>query len=159
MAVLLLICIFGNIGFFGDQVEFAGVGFIDFAIEAAIISDVTLAGINGNLQQQAVLIAVNENLFYLLEMAGLLTFFPEPLPCPAEVNSVAGFDGLVERLCAHISEHKDPACIGILCDNWYQACTVEFGGEFQTIFNCVFLCHDFSPYQLSPAVGVKYCLA
>ena len=50
--------------------EFQRTGFgIDFSVKAGLVADVALAGIDGDFQKDAILVAVDEDLVNLLEMA------------------------------------------------------------------------------------------
>ena len=49
-------------------------------VKTGPITNVALPGIDGYFENQAVLVAIDQYLFYFLEVAALLAFLPEFLP-------------------------------------------------------------------------------
>src|SRR5208282_674895 len=60
-----------------------------------------------HLVDEAVLIAVHEDLLNLLEMPALLAFLPEFFPAPAVVMGIAGRFGKAHFLLVCICHHED----------------------------------------------------
>ena len=73
-----------------------------------------LAGIDGHLHNEAILVTINQYLLDFLKVPAFLAFTPELLPSPAEVYGVAGLNGQIERFTIHISDHQDLAGLGVL---------------------------------------------
>ena len=65
-----------------------------------------LAGFDGNFEEKAILVAIDEDLADLLEMTAFFAFFPELFAGAAEIDGEAGFNGQVECFFVHISEHQ-----------------------------------------------------
>ena len=80
MSLLLLISRFRVIDFFGDRFKFAAASALQCPVEARLVSDVALALVNGHFQDQAVLVAVNENPIHFLHMPAFFAFPPQFLP-------------------------------------------------------------------------------
>ena len=69
---LLAVGFFGVEDLLGDEFQPCRIVFLDRTIEAGLVPDMALAGIDLYFQDQAVLIAVNEDLPDLLDMTALL---------------------------------------------------------------------------------------
>jgi hypothetical protein len=96
---------------------------------------VALACIDGHFKHEAVLVAVDEYLLYLLEVPALLAFFPQFLPASAKVRGIAGLNSQIKRLAVHIADHQDLSGPGILSHSCNQTILVEFWGEFRTLLD------------------------
>ena len=68
-----------------------------------------LAGFDGHFKDEAILVAINKDLFYFLEMTALFAFFPEFFSASAVIDGEAGFNGLIKGFFVHICEHQDLA--------------------------------------------------
>jgi len=117
-------------------------------VEAGLVADVALAGVNGYFEDEAVLVAIDEYLFYLLKMAALFTLFPYSLPGPAEVCGIAGSNRQIKRSAIHIADHQYLAGLRILGYGGYQAIVAEFWSEFQSFFDFLLCCHFVTPLTI-----------
>ena len=102
-----------------------------------------LALIDGNLQNQAILVAINEDLFDLLDMAALNAFFPQFFSRPAVICRHSSLDGHIEGFPIHISDHEYLACRAVLRDRGNKAFIIEFRLEFDAFFD-IFICCQFN---------------
>ena len=73
---LLFVGFFGVVDLFSDKFEFIAAVFFQRPVETGLVAHVTLPGVDGYFQKQAVLVTVNEYLLYFLEMSALFAFFP-----------------------------------------------------------------------------------
>jgi len=135
----VVISFLGVVALFCDKSQFSGIVCLDGAIKARLIPDVALAGINTDLQNNTVLVAVNEYLLDLLDVAGLFPFLPQLLARPAVICCKARFDGLFKRLFIHIGNHQDFIGLCILGYCSEQAVGVEPRCEIFTFFDCLFV--------------------
>jgi len=138
-SIFVTVCFLGVEGLFGDKLQLFGVVSFYSPVKAGLVADVTLAGINGDLENQAVLVAVNKYLLDLLNMAGLLTLGPQLLARPAVICCQARFDSLFKRLLVHISDHQDFVSLCILGYSCNQPIGVESRCEIITFFNYLFV--------------------
>lgn len=69
-----------------------------------------------DLQKHGILVTINLKLDDFLCVARGFTLDPQSLPRPAPICSSAGFEGRLERVGIHPSEHQDFLCIRILGD-------------------------------------------
>ena len=98
----------------------------------------TLTGINGYLENETVLVAVDEDLLDFLCVAALFTLSPYFLPRPAEVCGTASLNRQVQCFPVHKSRHKDLAGLCVLSYDPYQAVIIEFRNEFDPFFDILF---------------------
>ena len=74
--VLLFVSFFGVVDFFCDEFQLVVTVPLQLPVEAGLVADVTLAGINGHFQEKVVLVAVDKYLLYFLCVAALFALFP-----------------------------------------------------------------------------------
>ena len=142
---LFFVCFVGVVGLLGDKSQFSGIISVNCAVEARIVADVTLAGINVDLQDDAVLVAVNKYLLDLLDVPGLLALLPELFARPAVVGGRACCDSLLQRLLVHTGDHQDLAGLGILGNCGNQTIGVKFRLERICLFNTLVVGCQFQP--------------
>ena len=98
-----------------------------------------LAGFDGNLEEEAILVAIDEDLFDFLEMTAFFALFPKLFAGAGKVDGEAGFNSQIEGFFVHISEHQDPAGFGILSDDGYKAVFVELRRELNASLENFFI--------------------
>jgi hypothetical protein len=109
---------------------------------------VALAGINPHFEHEAVLVAIDQYLLDLLQVATFLAFFPELLSRPAEVRGIAGLNRQIECRSIHIRNHQDLACLCVLGYGRYQAVVIKSWSKLQTFFD-ILLCSHLSGLRLT----------
>ncbi len=130
-------------GFFSDKFGFfAGLVF-DSAVEAGLVAGMALACVHFHLQNKAILVAIDEYLPDFLEMARLLTFFPEFFSRTGIIHGVARRNGLFERFSIHISNHQYLAGRSVLGDGGDEAVRIELRGKVEAFFNLFFVRHNY----------------
>jgi len=128
----------GVVDLLGYEFEFS---VCDLAIEAGLIADVALALVDGDFEDDTVLVAINQYLFDHLEMAAFFAFFPEFLTRAAEINGPARIYSEIEGFFIHVGDHEYLAGLAVLGDGGNEAIAVEFWGEICTFFNNNVRCH------------------
>ena len=108
---------------------------VQYPVKTGLVTDMTLAGIDGYFENQAVLVAINEYLFHFLEMAAFLALLPQFLPGSTEICGIAGLNRQIKGLAIHIGYHQDLACLCVLSYRRYQAVVIEFRKEFDPFFD------------------------
>ena len=103
--LILLIGLFGVVNLFGYEFELVVGSLFQCAVEARLVADVALTCTYPDLQNQAILVAVHQYHFNLLEMSALLSLFPEFPAASAEKYRPARPDSLGEGLGVHIGLH------------------------------------------------------
>jgi len=129
------------IDLFSDEFELVGTAPLQGAVKTGLVTHVTLAGIDCHLEDEAILVAIDEYLPDLLQVAALLTLLPQFVSGSAKVCSVAGLNGPVQGLAIHKSGHEDLAGIGILGYGRNQAIVIESWSELQAFFDVLFCSH------------------
>jgi hypothetical protein len=125
---------------------------LEGAVEAGLVTDVALAGIDGYLEDKAVLIAIDQNLLDLLAVPALFALSPQFAAGSAEICAVAGSNGLVKRLTIHVGDHQDLAGRRVLGDGRYKAIIIESWQEFEVFFK-LFLCAQLNGSSKLPQLG------
>ena len=108
---------------------------LDSPIKAGLIPDMALALIDGDLEDQAILIAIDEDLADILGVAALFTLGPELAAGSAEIGGPAGGERAVQGLAVHPCHHEDLARFGILGDGRDQPLGVKLRRELQSFFD------------------------
>jgi len=126
-----------------DKLELVFTARFECAVKARLVSDVTLSGIDADLKHNTILVTVDKYLLYLLDMSGLFSLFPELFSRAAVVCCDARFDGLLQGLLVHISDHQYLAGPGVLGDSGNQTVGIEFGAEGVCFFDIFIVSHHF----------------
>ena len=95
-------------------------------VEAAAIAGMAGCTDLYHIGQQRIVVAVDGQALYVLEVARGLSLDPQFLTAAAPVSHPAGLDRLVEGFFVHIRQHQDFVIAIILYDNRNQAVTVQF---------------------------------
>jgi hypothetical protein len=73
---LFFVSFFGVVDLFCDKFKLFTAAFFQCAVETGLVADVTLAGIDGYFEEEAILVTINEYLLYFLGMSAFFAFFP-----------------------------------------------------------------------------------
>ena len=111
------------------------------AVEAGLVADMALSGIDGDFQQKAILVAIDEYLMYFLDMTAFFALLPQLLSRPAEIGSITALYCFIKGLAVHISDHEDLSGICVLSYSSDESVLVEFGREICTFFDSLVRCH------------------
>jgi len=74
--VLFLVDFFGVVNLFCNKLKHVSGPLFQPAVEAGLITRVTLAGIYAHFEEKAILVAIDKYLLDLLKMAAFFTLFP-----------------------------------------------------------------------------------
>ena len=93
-------------------------------VEAASVAGVAGCADLGYFGKDRIVVAVDFQLFHILEMPARLSLDPEALAAAGEIRHFAGLECLFKAHLIHVSQHKDFIVLIILNNNWHKTLLV-----------------------------------